>query len=373
MSTVETNRAGVRAVEIVQHWTKAEDAAALRPAVHALITGANGFIGMHLAERLLAEGKRVRLYVRRPETVEELRRLGAEVVVGGLDDHDTLSQAAAGVETVFHLAAMTCALRPEDMLHANGEGARNVARACAAQQKRPALIQVSSIAASGPAPRGQLRHETDVPTPVSNYGRSKLAGELAVAEFAKELPITIVRPGIVFGPRNLEMLPMFRTIKYARCHPVAGWRTPALSLIHVDDTLDVILRAAEAGSRLPPSNGDAIEQLTSGRGVYFAAAPEYPDYAELGRMMRKLLNRPFAPILPLLGPTAWLAARLSERISRWRGKPNAFNCDKILEATAESWAVSGELAQRELGCAPRRSLEEGMRATVDWYQENRWL
>lgn len=369
--SVNESAAGVRAVDLVQHWTKAGET--FDQPVHALVTGANGFIGRHLAERLLADGKRVRLLVRRPETVGELQALGAEVVVGGLDDVAALTSAAAGVETVYHLAAMTSALSVDEMLRANRDGAENVARACAAQPQKPLLVQVSSIAAAGPARRGELRRETDVPVPVSNYGRSKLAGEEAVARFAGELPVTIVRPGIVFGPRNREMLPMFRSIKYAHAHFIAGWRSPALSLIHVDDCVEVLLRAAAQGSRLPARAANPLAQLTSGAGVYFAAAGEYPDYAELGRMMRTLLKRPFAPIIPLLGPLAWMAAGANEQIARLRGRPDSFNFDKIREATAPSWACSAELAARDLSFSPPQPLQQRLQSTVDWYQQERWL
>jgi nucleoside-diphosphate-sugar epimerase len=371
MSRVPESAASVGRVEIVQHWSKAGEAEG-RP-VHALVTGANGFIGRHLAERLLADGKSVRLYVRRPESVEELRRLGADVFVGGLDDVAALTQAAQGVETVYHLAAMTSAFTVEEMLRVNRDGAANVARACLAQQQPPLLIQVSSVAAAGPASRGELRRETDVPEPISNYGRSKLAGEQAVAQFAADLPITIVRPGIVYGPRNRELLPMFLSIKYVNAHFIPGWLTPPLSLIHVDDCVEVFLQTAERGTRLPARGSDPLEQLSSGRGVYFAAAPEYPDYAELGRLLRRLLHRPLAPVIPLVGPLAWLAARANERIARWRGRPDSFNLDKIREGTAASWACSAEAAHRELGFSPPFSLAKRLQSTVQWYQQERWL
>jgi nucleoside-diphosphate-sugar epimerase len=346
--------------------------------VDALITGASGFIGWHLAERLLNEGKRVRLLVRRPEAVADLAHKGAEVVVGSLSDAAAIRRAVDGARIVYHLAAMTCAFSVQQLMRANRGGTRAIARACADQPERPVLVQVSSVAAAGPTARGHIRSETETPSPVSNYGRSKLSGELAAAEFAGEVPITIVRPGIVFGPRNREMLPMFRTIKYGNFHPVPGWNTPPLSLLHIDDALEILLRAAERGSRLPAAAGSrkqhqALEQLTSGSGVYFAAAPEYPDYAELGRMMRSLLSRPYAPILPVLGPFPWIVAGINERLARLRGRPESFNLDKIREAQAESWACSPEKAATELGCQASKSLTDHLASTVAWYRANAWL
>lgn len=370
MRSVRESAASVGGVEVVQHWSR--DAQRADRPVHALVTGANGFIGRHLAEQLLADGKSVRVYVRRPESVEELRRLGAEVFIGGLDDVSALTQAAQGVEAVYHLAAMTSAFTPEEMFRVNRDGAENVARACLAQQHAPVLVQVSSVAAAGPTRLGALRRETDVPEPVSNYGRSKLAGEQAVAQFAADVPITIVRPGIVYGPRNREMLPMFHSIKYVHAHFVPGWRTPPLSLIHVDDCVDVLREAAAKGSRLPARSADPLEQLTSGRGLYFATADEYPSYADLGRLIRSILHRPLAPIVPL-GPLSWLAARVNERIGRLRGRPDSFNRDKLREAAASSWACAAERARCDFSFQPRCSLKEGLESTAQWYQRERWL
>jgi dihydroflavonol-4-reductase len=367
------NRLSGDAPPTLQGWIEPTSPQAASPPIHALVTGASGFVGMHLAEQLLKQGKRVRLFVRRPEAVRELEQLGADVAVGSLDNVEALSQATEGVETVYHLAAMTSALSVDELMRTNGEGTRNVARACAAQQQKPLLVYVSSVAAAGPCSRFNLRVETDAPAPISNYGRSKLAGEYAAASFAGDLPITIVRPGIVFGPRNREMLPIFRTIKYAGVHVVPGLRPPLLSLMHIDDVLDVVLKAAQHGTRLPAPQGDPNHQLTSGRGVYFAAAPEYPDYAELGRIARGKLRRPHAPVLPLLGPLPWVAASLNERIAHLRGKADTFNLDKIREASAESWACSGERAERELGSRPAAPLHERLEATLDWYQAKGWL
>lgn len=334
-----------------------------------LITGASGFIGQHLAETLIRRGDSVRCLVRQSSQTQLLESLGVDLVRGHLGDPDSLDAALEDVDVVFHLAGATAAFSEADFMRVNREGTENLASRCAALEKPPIHVVVSSVAAAGPAPLGVLRSEADQPQPISLYGKSKRAGEIAAEAFAHIVPTTVVRPGIVFGPRNRETLPVFKTIARFRVHPVAGWRTPRLSLIHVEDLVELLLRAAEVGQRIP---ADPAER-TGGRGYYFACAPEYPDYAQWGGMVKAALNRPYAPTLHLVGPFPWIAAACSELIARSRRRPDNFNRDKIREARALSWACSADAAARDLQFQPAKSLPERIEETVLWYRENGWL
>ena len=334
-----------------------------------LVTGASGFIGEHLTEALIRRGRTVRCLVRATSKVELLERSGAELVRGDVGDPGSLARAVDGVEVVFHLAGATCAFSEADLLHVNRDGTAHVAAACAAAAEPPLHVVVSSVAAAGPAPLGSVLSEKDPAHPVSMYGRSKLAGEVAAEARADAVPTTIVRPGIVFGPRNRETLPIFRTIRRLRCHPVVGWRTPPLSLIHVEDLVELLIKAAEAGRRIPA----ASQERELGEGIYFACDEQHPDYGQWGEMIKQASGRPHAPTLPLAGPAAWLAAGVSELIARGRRRPNNFNRDKIREARVPSWACSGEAARRDLGFQPAESLTKRTEETVRWYREHGWL
>jgi nucleoside-diphosphate-sugar epimerase len=341
--------------------------------VDALITGANGFIGFNFAQRLLQAGLTVRLLARNLEPLRALQEQGADIQKLDLFDSAALARALAGVKTVYHLAAKTSAFSSDEMFRVNGEGTRNIAQACAEQKEKPVLVYVSSIAAAGPAHRGQIRHETDAPAPISIYGRSKFSGELALLEFANEVPTTIVRPGIVYGPWNKEMLPIFQTIQRLHLHPVVGWHTPSLSFSYVEDTLEIMQRAALHGTRLPSGRPTDRRRLHFGAGVYFAVGAEHPTYAELGRMIGGLLGRGNVKILPLLGPAPWIAAGANEIISRIRGQSEAFNLDKIREAQAESWACSPDYTAHDLDFQPAKPLRERLAETLQWYREHHWL
>jgi nucleoside-diphosphate-sugar epimerase len=327
-----------------------------------LVTGGTGFIGSHLVERLVDRGDRVRCLVRRTSSCQALRELGVELVDSGFDDVARLNAAAADVDVVYHVAGAIKALDPAQFYAANETATARLVEACVAAPRCPHLVMVSSVAASGPAARGELRREPDPPAPISHYGRSKLAAEQVAEKFAAKMPLTIVRPGVVFGPRDSGFRKILRTIRFLRVHPSPGWCSPALSYIHIADLVELLIRAAEHGQNVP---GDTGKQ--PGQGRYFAVAPEHPTYADLGRILRKMLARPRAPIVPVAGPLAYCIAGITEVMSRLRGQPEELSIDKIRDALAPSWACSGEAAKRDLGFLPARPLADRLQETIDWY------
>lgn len=335
-----------------------------------LVTGANGFIGSHLAEMLVARGDEVSCLVRKTSSVDRLRPLHARLVYGDVTDRDTLPAAVAGNEIVYHVAGCTRALKVGQLYQVNEQGVRNVARTCAEQPTPPVLVTVSSLAAAGPAPDGQLRTEADPPAPVSQYGRSKRAGEQAAEEFAHRVPTTVVRPPIVLGEADRVGLEMFRMICRFGVHLVTKLGRDRFSVIHVADLATALILAAERGTRL---KADGTAAGSSSQGYYFAACDEHPTYADLGRMVAAALGRRRVLVVPSPPRMVWPVAAINEVMGRIRRRPLYLNFDKAREIRAGSWLCSPQAAKDDLRFSVAAPLAERLRQTARWYREEGWL
>jgi nucleoside-diphosphate-sugar epimerase len=314
---------------------------------------------------------RTRCLVRSASNTDGLPVDQVELVHGDIGRPETLAAGIGGADFVYHLAGRTAALNKEDLRRINVLGTYNVARQCARQSKPPTLIAVSSISAAGTAKQGCVRTERDPPAPISNYGRSKRAGERVVEQFAGHVPATIVRPGIVFGPRDRYVFKAFELIARLAFHPVPGYLAdPPLSIIHASDLVDLLIAAAERGSRIVPTRKKA---RTYHRGYYSAVMDEHPSYLELGNRIAKAVGRSWVYPCRIPEPMMWLCGLGNELISHVRGKPDIFNVDKVREAFSGSWAYSPNLAQQELGWSPTASLDQRLCETIDWYRRHNWL
>lgn len=273
----------------------------------------------------------------------------------------------ANGDVVFHLAGRTRAFSYRHFAEVNVTGTEDVARVCSELPTPPTLVAVSSLAAGGPSKPGVPRKESDPDDPVCNYGRSKLAADEFLMQLADRLPISIIRPTIVFGDGDVDNLPMFRAIRWTGLHIVPRRRDDfPLSLIHVDDLVTILTAVAEQGERLQP--GGPVER----KGIYHAADPTPSSYAEMGRWAAEAMNQ--RPRLLRLRP-GWIyvPATFGEITGRLVRRPAQMTFDKIREATAPAWVCSTERIEREFGFQPTTPLAERIRQTAQWYRAAGWI
>lgn len=334
-----------------------------------LVTGASGFIGGHLAETLSRRGEEVRCLVRPSSSTALLDQRGLEVIRASLDDASAVRKALDGVEVVYNVAGAVAERRRGELQRVNVELTSRFAALCASRESPPVFVHVSSAAATGPTRRGNVRQPGDPPRPVSKYGRTKFEGERQVIAQAANMPVTVVRPGAVFGERDRASATIFRMIRWCRCHPILGFRTPPLSVIHVAELVEILLRAADGGKRVPADP----DQQRAGHGCYFACLDEYPTYARLGFMVRQALGCWFTLVTPIPYPISWPIAAANQLLAPLGVGNPLFNPDKLREAAVSSWACSPAAAFQDLAFTPRVSFQERLRQTAEWYRTAGWL
>lgn len=323
----------------------------------ALVTGGQGFIGSHLCERLIREGHRVRVLARESSDLAHLQGLRLEIVHGDLVSQQDLGPAVVGIEVVFHLAGALKGFREADLMRVNRDGTHNLTMACAAYAPNLArFVLVSSLAAAGPSPGGPVATFEDArPAPLTWYGKSKLEAELVVQHSG--LPFTILRPPVVFGPRDRDVFSYFKIAK-AGVLPIPGWKDRCYSLVFAPDLADGILCAAT-----DPKAGSEIFNL---------AGAEVVTWSELGRKISGALGvRGRVLRLPEFAIRA--AGRLADVAARLRGRPQIFSSQKVIEMLAPAWVASPGKAQAKLGWSAATPLDEALALTVRWYRDHGWL
>jgi nucleoside-diphosphate-sugar epimerase len=325
-----------------------------------LITGATGFVGSHVAESLLRRGDRVRALARAVADATFLESLGAEVVRGDLLDPASLPPAVQGVDVIVHCAAKVGDWGPlDDYRKVNVEGLRALLDATL---DRPLhrFVHISTLGVY------EARHHygTDETEPLTDrhidgYTQSKVEAERLALQYRRKqnVPVTILRPGFVYGPRDRMMLPrLIDRLRERSVIYIARGRY-ALNTNYVGNLADAVALAIDN----PAAVGEVFN-ITDGE---FVSKRTFFETAADGLGVPRPRSFPPVPI--------WLARILANwRESKFR-RENRPHPPRITQAQLKFAGLNLDFsiakARTKLGYTPRVLFQEGMKATTEWYRK----
>jgi len=302
------------------------------------VTGATGFVGPHLVAALARHGYKVRLLIRRWSPVPSLAGVEAEIVLGDLADEAALRRLVDGADAVIHAAGLIKARAPADFMTVNRDGTARLS----ALAPEARFILLSSLAAREPQ--------------LSAYAGSKRAAEQVVAE--RPGPWLAVRAPAVYGPGDRETLAYFKAAARGLAPRPRG-EGARLSLIHVEDLAEALVRVVEAP--LPP----AVYEIDDGReGGYGYGDMATAAGEALGRSVRSV------PVPRVAMEIVGWANGLRHALG---GAAQILTRAKVRELFHPDWAVHDRRLAATIGFRPRYDLNSGFRDTILWYRQNKWL
>jgi nucleoside-diphosphate-sugar epimerase len=317
----------------------------------SLVTGSSGFIGSHLVEALVKRGHEVRALIRSTSSTRWLRDLKVDFAYGDTRDKDSLREAVRGMDYVFHLGGVISAPDRRTYDDVNTQGTWNLAEACL--DVNPGLhkfVYVSSIAAAGPSPCDAALNEDAECRPVSDYGRSKLAAERIVLSLADRLPMTIIRPPNVLGPRQKELAESIKLLR-KRIKPLIGRKGSRTSIAAVGDIVRALVLVAE-----DPRSSGRIYYVTDGRAYSWREITDaVAEAAGVGRFY-----------LPVPFPVQYLIAALAEGVARIWKKAPLVSREHVLASRRHCWVYDGSRIGRELGFKSETDMKTAVRDAVAW-------
>ncbi len=325
-----------------------------------LVTGATGFIGSHIADKLLAKGYEVRCIARKTSNLRWLENKNIEIIQASLSDKQSLVKAVEGVDYIYHVAGLTFARNFDEFLVGNRDATRNlieVAAKHAPNLKRFLFLSSQTVVGPSVSFDDPITEDT-LCKPLTSYGKSKHAAEEEILKMKGQVPFTIVRAPAVYGPRDTAIYDIFRAAKMG-LGTMIGFKDKYISLIHSDDLSRGAILAAESPN--------SIDQ------TYFISSEKFYSWKELINIISLKMNKKFVLKLRLPHFLVLSLAWVSEFFGKFSKKPPVFNYEKGIDFIQSYWTCSTEKAKRDFGYRQEMSIEEGMENTIAWYKENKWL
>lgn len=324
----------------------------------AVVTGGTGFVGSHLVDLLLDKGYEVRCIIRKSSDLKWLQGKDVKIYDCGLYDKEALKEVIKDSDYIFHVAGVVKSKTREGYFKGNVETTRTLIEAAlesGANLKR--FLVVSSQTVTGPSYDGKPVNEESECKPITTYGKSKLEEEKLVLSFKDQLPVTICRAPAVYGERDTEIFIYFKTFSKGLTTTI-GFNEKKLSLIHVQDLVN--------GFYLAATNDIAIGK------IYFISSEEFYTWPQINNITAKIIGKkPIVIKVPHF--LVYTIAAVAQFAAMFSSKPATLNIEKAKDITQQYWICDTSKAVRELGYRQKISIEEGIKRTVDWYKEMKWI
>ena len=321
-----------------------------------LITGGSGFVAWHIINKALAQGFEVYVSTRPSSGTAHLKDLDLKYTSLDFADPGSIRKEleANQYSHIIHAAGSTRAPSQEQYNLVNAVFTANLAKA-AYDSDIPLkkFVFLSSLAAVGPS-QGAMIDENKPKQPVTAYGKSKLLAEKMLNDLPG-LPLLVFRPTAVYGPRERDILIVFKTISRG-LEPYIGSNRQELSFVYVKDLAALVI--------------SSLDSLITGKAYNISDGNVYDRYALAGITKSILNKKTFRLHLPL--GLVKIIAGIMEAAGSVNHSVPALNRDKLAELTA-SWACSIEAAKKDLNYDPRYDLSTGLKETLEWYSANKWM
>lgn len=325
-----------------------------RPCVTALVTGGTGFLGASLTRRLLSDGVRVRVLARSRVKAKTLSELGAEIVIGDITDQAAVSMAVDGMQVVYHLAGplLVPGIPAVDYRRTHVLGTKLMLECCEKVSGLDRFVYCSTTGVLGvtgdrPADEGAPFRPTNI------YELAKADAETAVRlSWEQGFPAVVARPGLVYGPGDIHLLPFFQAIFGRRFRPI-GRREAKLHPIYIDDMTEALVRCGRRSA--------AIGRCFHLAGKEPVAISELADViarAEGTRLPQGHIPLVAARAVAEIGDR--FPPGLKQRVPLTRSR---------LEFLTHSRVYDVSQALRLLDFAAATDLPTGVARTVEWYRQ----
>ena len=314
-----------------------------------LITGASGFIGSFLVEKALEMGWETWAGIRETSSREYLKDTRIHFIDLNYSDQEILQQqiqshvAEHGKwDYIIHNAGVTKCIQVSDFFTVNYRYTANFVNVLQDTENVPdKFLLMSSLS---------------VQFPKTTYGLSKLKAEQYL-QFRAKVPYIIIRPTGVYGPRDKDYLMMLKAVK-AGFEVTAGFKPQRLTFVYVTDLVQAVFLALES-------------EWT--KKMYIVSDGEVYTDSEYAKLVKKVLEK--KSVLRIKVPLFLLYAVsvLSEFFGKIFKKPSTLNRDKYKIMKQRDWHCSNQALVKDLGFRPEYDLEKGLKASVEWYKQNKWL